>query len=123
MDTRLKTGIVATLISFSAIAHAEQMTGAKLREWIASNDGALHLAATMYIVGVSDDDAFLQVGEQEGLIKSSGGPTHTCPARRAKGEAMRQSVARFIDEKPEYRNEAAVLAVRGALMRDYPCSN
>ncbi|MBJ9895253.1 Rap1a/Tai family immunity protein [Burkholderia cenocepacia] len=124
MRIRFKAATAAALLAASIVAHAEPMNGAKLREWIASDDGALHLAATMYIMGISDDDAFLQVGQQRGYMNADPAPIHTCPARRgAKGEALRQSVAQFIDEKPEYRKEAAILAVRGALMRDFPCKN
>ncbi|WP_261526133.1 Rap1a/Tai family immunity protein [Burkholderia multivorans] len=124
MRNRFKIGALAILLSGMGVAHADSMTGATLRDWIASNDGALHLAASMYIVGVSDDDALLQVAQRRGFMNADPAPIHVCPARqKAKGEELRTSVARFIDEKPEYRKEAAVFAVRGALSRDYPCAN
>ncbi|HDR9834684.1 TPA: hypothetical protein QDC51_001448 [Burkholderia multivorans] len=121
MRAHLRAAMATALLSTAVVAHADPMTGARLREWIASDDGALHLAATMYITGVSDDDALLQAGQRKGLADRQPALAHACPARRANGEALRRSVARFIDENPEYRNEAAVVSVRRALTRDYPC--
>ncbi|MDI9684325.1 Rap1a/Tai family immunity protein [Burkholderia cenocepacia] len=101
---------------------AKTMTGGELRRWITSNDGALRLAATMYIVGVIDDDALMQAGEMQGLVEHGSGVSHFCPTQyQAKGSALQHSVARMVADKPEYRDAAGVLAVRAALARDYPC--
>ncbi|MCA8427835.1 hypothetical protein LGN30_32115 [Burkholderia seminalis] len=122
MLTRLKFAGAAALLVSSIGAHAEITTGAKLQEWLSSNDGALHLAATMYIVGVLDDDGVLQAAEMKGLMKPDQAPRHLCASGKAKGPELQQSVARMLNERPELKRMPAVLAVRAALARDYPCT-
>lgn len=122
MLTRFKVAGSAALFVASMSAHAEITTGAQLQQWLTSNDGALHLAATMYIVGVLDDDGVLQAAEMKGLMKPGQAPRHLCAAGKAKGPELQQSVARMLDERPELKGMPAVLAVREALSRDYPCS-
>lgn len=122
MRIRTKAGALATALAACASLHAKTTTGDELRDWLVSNDGALRLAATMYIVGVIDDDALMQAGEMQGLVDGKSAMTHFCPTQyQAKGVALQRSVARLIDDKPEYRDTAGVFAVRAALARDYPC--
>lgn len=102
-------------------AHADQLTGQKLYEWIASSDGALHLAATMYIMGIADSDSAMQGAEHYGLRSTEEAPVHSCVFGKAKGEALRSSVRRMIDDYPALKKQHAFVAVRTALVRDYPC--
>lgn len=118
---------IYALLSCGALAvpaaNAEQLSGSKIYEWIVSNDGALNLAATAYILGVADSDSAMQGAEHYGLRSTDDAPVHSCVSGRAKGEALRDSVRRMIDDHPALRKQHAFVAVRTALVRDYPCKN
>ncbi|WP_107314012.1 Rap1a/Tai family immunity protein [Burkholderia metallica] len=122
MRVRTKAAAIAISLAICSGLQAKTTTGGELQDWITSNDGALRLAATMYIIGVIDDDALIQAGEMQGLSDSKSTVAHFCPTQyQAKGIALQQSVSRLVADKPEYRDAAGVFAVRAALGRDYPC--
>ncbi|WP_104012070.1 Rap1a/Tai family immunity protein [Burkholderia anthinoferrum] len=97
------------------------MTGQQLESWINSNDGALHLAASMYVMGVVDDDAVLQAGEIRGLTERSS-IVHMCVAGKANATKLRQIVGMAFQRDRELGAQPAVLVVRKAVAEAYPCN-
>lgn len=95
------------------------MTGQQLESWINSNDGALHLAASMYVMGVVDDDAVLQAGEIRGAERSS--IVHMCPAGKANATKLRHIVGMALQRDRELRAQPAVIVIRKAVADAYPC--
>lgn len=96
------------------------MMGRQLESWINSNDGALHLAASMYVMGVVDDDAVLQAGENQGLTERSS-VVHMCAAGKATATKLRQIVGMALQRDQQLGAEPAVIVIRKAVADAYPC--
>ncbi|TPQ45793.1 Rap1a/Tai family immunity protein [Burkholderia vietnamiensis] len=96
------------------------MTGQQLESWINSNDGALHLAASMYVMGIVDDDAVLQAGENQRLTERSS-IVHMCVAGKANATKLRQIVGMALQRDRQLGAQPAVIVIRKAVADAYPC--
>ncbi|MBR8366900.1 hypothetical protein KDW55_26625 [Burkholderia sp. AU19243] len=112
--------IAGNLLVRSPSAEAATMTGRQLEGWINSNDGALHLAASMYVMGVVDDDAVLQASEIQGLTERSN-VVHMCAAGKANATRLRQIVGMALQRDQELGTQPAVIVIRKAVAEAYPC--
>lgn len=101
-------------------AQAAPMMGQQLESWINSNDGALHLAASMYVMGVVDDDAVLQAGEILGVTERSS-IVHMCVAGKANATKLRQIVGMALQRDRQLGAQPAVIVIRKAVADAYPC--
>ncbi|MBU9441084.1 hypothetical protein KTE62_05055 [Burkholderia multivorans] len=112
--------LVAGFLFLPLSAKAAAMTGRQLESWINSNDDALHLAASMYVMGVVDDDAVLQAGENQGLTERSS-VMHMCAAGKANATKLRQIVGMALQRDRELGTQPAVIVIRKAVAEAYPC--
>ncbi|WP_175812968.1 Rap1a/Tai family immunity protein [Burkholderia contaminans] len=113
-------GLVGCLLFPPLAAQGTPMMGRQLESWINSNDGALHLAASMYVMGVVDDDAVLQAGENQGLTERSS-VVHMCAAGKATATKLRQIVGMALQRDQQLGAEPAVIVIRKAVADAYPC--
>ncbi|WP_175761374.1 Rap1a/Tai family immunity protein [Burkholderia anthina] len=114
------TGLFVCLLTQPLSVEAAAMTGQQLESWINSNDGALHLAASMYVMGVVDDDAVLQAGENQGLTERSS-IVHMCAAGKANATKLRQIVGMALQRDRHLGAQPAVIVIRKAVADAYPC--
>lgn len=113
-------GLVGCLLFPPLAAQATPMMGQQLESWINSNDGALHLAASMYVMGVVDDDAVLQAGENQRLTERSS-VVHMCAAGKANATKLRQIVGMALRRDRQLGAQPAVIVIRKAVAEAYPC--
>ncbi|NRD83653.1 hypothetical protein FG484_13405 [Burkholderia pseudomallei] len=113
-------GLLGCLLFPSFPAQAAPMLGRQLESWINSNDSALHLAASMYVIGVVDDDAVLQAGENQGLTDRSN-IVHMCASGKANATKLRQIVGMALQRDRELSAQPAGIAIRKAVADAYPC--
>ncbi|WP_157768082.1 Rap1a/Tai family immunity protein [Burkholderia ambifaria] len=112
--------LVAGFLLLPLSAKAEAMTGRQLESWINSNDGALHLAASMYVMGIVDDDAVLQAGEIQRLTERSS-IVHMCVSGKANATKLRQIVGMALQRDRQLGAQPAVIVIRKAIAEAYPC--
>ncbi|WP_175878025.1 Rap1a/Tai family immunity protein [Burkholderia sp. BCC0097] len=112
--------LVAGFLFLPLSAKAAAMTGRQLESWINSNDGALRLAASMYVMGVVDDDAVLQASEMQGLTERSSA-VHMCAADKANATKLRQIVGMALHRDRQLGAQPAVIVIRKAVAQAYPC--
>ncbi|MCA7900723.1 hypothetical protein LGM39_15190 [Burkholderia cepacia] len=123
MHARFKVAAAIALLSATTAAHAEAITGGKLAEWINSDDGALHLASTMFITGIVDADSLNKstMAMNASVARTSYSGEHLCIPTGTAPKDLRSKVSAFASAHPEYAALPAAVLVRRSLGESFGC--
>lgn len=113
----------ATIIVANSVT-AASFSGQNLHDWLSSKDGALQLAGQMYVLGIIDSDARLDIGAKDHLAGNSGlsGSRQVCVRPGVKPSELSSLVEQRIAANPALLKQPAGYAIISELSARFPCA-